>query len=213
MITLAMARTDLLPPEALESLRAALPPDRRTRADRYHRERDRRASVVAFALLQHLWSAHSPDPMPPVVPGPFGKPAFADASAPHFNLSHDAAVCACAFATAPVGVDVQSRVPFDDALFERMAAPAERRLRARLRRTDDLSPLWTRKEALVKRSGRGLATPLAAVDTTADPDLRTFACPGLDLHISLTAPAPLRITWPRLTAHPRPPAPVLTPSR
>lgn len=187
MIDLLIARADLLDGLAFQRLRARVPVDRRRKSDGHHRRQDRYASVVAFSLLQHLWRLRSTRPMPPVVPGEFGKPRFAGEDGWHFNLSHDGAVCVCVLAPVPVGVDVQSRVPFSAGLFERMAAPGERRLRERLRRADDLSPLWTRKEAIVKRTGRGLSTPLEGVDTLAAPDVLTLSCDERGFRISVSA--------------------------
>ncbi|HEU5129949.1 MAG TPA: 4'-phosphopantetheinyl transferase superfamily protein [Glycomyces sp.] len=186
MIELAIARSDLLDEATFRLLRARVPAERRRKGDRYHRLKDRYASVVSFSLLQHLWRTGGGGPMPEIVLGRRGKPAFAPPRARHFNWSHDAWVCVCATAPAPVGVDVQSRVPYDEGLFERMAAPSERVLRDRLLRSDDLSALWTRKEAVVKRTGWGLSTPLRHVDTLAARDVLTFSCAEPDFRMSLT---------------------------
>ncbi|RPF22269.1 4'-phosphopantetheinyl transferase family protein [Myceligenerans xiligouense] len=175
VIDLVIARSDGLDEAAFRRLRASLPVSRRERADRYRRKADRDASVVVFSLLQYLWRRRVGGPLPDVVRGERGKPRFRGVDGWHFNLSHDASVCVCALSPVPVGVDVQSRVPFDDRLFETIAAPGERHLRGELLRADDLSPLWTRKEAVVKRSGRGLSTPLGEVDTVAATDVLTAA--------------------------------------
>jgi len=186
MIELAIARSDLLDESTFRLLRARLPAERRSRGDRYHRLKDRYASAVSFSLLQHLWRSGRGGPMPEIVLGGRGKPAFAKPNGWHFNWSHDAWICVCAAAPAPVGVDVQSRVPYDEGLFERMAAPGEHVLRDRLLRADDLSALWTRKEAVVKRTGWGLSTPLRHVDTLAARDVLTFSCAEPDFRMSLT---------------------------
>ncbi|GAB3166478.1 hypothetical protein GCM10027059_25640 [Myceligenerans halotolerans] len=187
MIHLAVARADLLDEAEFLRLRSRLPAERRRRSDRYHHARDRYASVVAFALLQYLWRECGDGPMPDVVRGPHGKPRFRGTGEPHFNLSHDASVCVCVLAPVPVGVDVQGRLPFDDALFERIAAPGEQSLRNALVRADDLGALWTRKEAAVKRTGRGLTTPLNEVDTAAATDILTLAGTEPGTHISVSA--------------------------
>ncbi|UZN02607.1 4'-phosphopantetheinyl transferase family protein [Cellulomonas sp. S1-8] len=185
MIDLAIARSDDLDEPELRRLRAGLPVERQERVGRYRRKADRDASVVAFALLQYLWWRRIGGPLPDVVRGERGKPAFRGVDGWHFNLSHDASVCACVLSPVPVGVDVQSRVPFEDRLFESIAAPGERHLRDELLRADDLSPLWTRKEAVVKRTGRGLSTPLREVDTAAARDvLTTSGGSGFRLSIS-----------------------------
>ena len=186
MIDLVFARSDLLDDATFHAIRAGVPPGRRERCDAYHRRADRHASVVAFSLLQHLWRGRFEVPLPPVVRGRHGKPRFADHQDWHFNLSHDAGVCVAVLAPAPVGVDVQGAVPFDDGLFDRMVAPGEQGLRERLRHSGDLSPLWTRKEALLKRTGRGLATPLSEVDTMVAPELCTFSHDDLGVRLSIS---------------------------
>jgi len=82
-------------------------------------------------------------------------------------------------------VDVQSHVPFDPDLFARIATPAERELYDRLERAGDLSVLWSRKEALVKRSGYGLAASLSGVETMGEASLVTFVSEELDAVFSI----------------------------
>ena len=67
-----------------------------------------------------------------------------------------------------------------------MAAPGERRLRGHLQRKNDLSALWPQKEATVKRTGRGLTTPLQQIDTTTAKDILTYACEAMDFQVSVS---------------------------
>jgi phosphopantetheinyl transferase len=209
-IDLAITSVAGLQEAAFQRIRATLPEERRRKSDRHRRTPDRHASAAAFALLRHLWERRQPGPLPEVVEGAFGKPRFRGSPDWHFNLSHDDSLAACALARVPVGVDVQSRVPYDEGLFERIAAPGEALLRTELREADDLSPLWTRKEAVVKRTGRGLSTPLREVDTLAEPGVLTLSCEapsrgGPDFRLSISAEgwglhqlrAGLRIDWVR----------------
>ncbi|TQL76691.1 4'-phosphopantetheinyl transferase [Stackebrandtia endophytica] len=210
MIDLVIARSDPLEDSTLHRIRAAVPPTRRQKCDRYHRRTDRQAGIVSFSLLQYLWRRRSPDPLPEIVLGRFGKPRFQGVRDRHFNWSHDASICVCVLAATPVGVDVQSPVPYDDALFERITTPGERYLRDRFQSDDDMSLLWTRKEAIVKRTGRGLTTPLREVDTLAS-NVLTLASVEPRYHLSLSAEgldqaalrSRLRISWlqPSPTAH------------
>ncbi|RJT89953.1 4'-phosphopantetheinyl transferase superfamily protein [Cryobacterium melibiosiphilum] len=186
-VELVVARTDLIDAATFLRLRAGLPADRRERCDAYYVEHDRHASALTFALLQWLWQErHGAGPMPHVERAANGKPRFVGAAGFEFNLSHDARACVCAVASVPIGVDVQSRVSFDDALFERIAAPAELALRERFRRLGDLAWLWSRKEAVVKQSGVGLRAPLQSIDALTESGLVSFAVDGIDAVISVS---------------------------
>ncbi len=187
MIRVALARSEGLSPAVFARLRDGVPLERRVRSDRYHRPEDLRASIVAFALLQHLWGERNPVALPRLTRGRHGKPRFAEPNGWHFNWSHDTSWCACALARWPVGINVQGPVRFDEGLFDRVAAPAEAHLREPLRRLDDLSALWTRKEAVAKRSGLGLAAGFTSLETVHDPDVLTLTGSDPDLRLSVSA--------------------------
>jgi 4'-phosphopantetheinyl transferase len=187
MIELAISRSDRVDEATLDRLYAALPEHRKVRSDAYYRQIDRRTSIVSFALLQLLWSEQFTGQLPEIVVGIFGKPAFAGVGAAHFNISHDQTVCACVLAPVSVGVDLQSRVPFDEDLFDRIASRTELQLRHQLVSLDDLSALWTRKEAVVKRTGRGLTMPFQTIEALSAPGVLTMTCDDPDVRLSLSA--------------------------
>ncbi|MDO5084143.1 4'-phosphopantetheinyl transferase superfamily protein [Arachnia propionica] len=185
MVDLVITDASRLDLRTLRCLRAALPAERRERSDRYERAVDRSSSIVVFAQLQHLWAERRGGPLPRIDVGRFGKPDFGADVGLHFNWSHDRALCACVLSPVPVGVDISGRVPFDPELFTYMAAPGEMALGEHLRALDDMSALWTRKEATVKRTGLGLHTPLREVDTTGRDDILTFSCGPQGFSISV----------------------------
>lgn len=187
MIDLAITNVNQLDDASFRTLRAGVPPPRQEVSDRYDRAVDRRTSIAVFSLLQRLWAERRSDSLPAIAVGRFGKPRFSYDAGLHFNWSHDQALCACVLAPVPVGVDISGPVPFEHSLFHYMAAPGERQLRSYLDRKNNLSALWTRKEAAIKRTGLGLTTPLRQVDTTTCEDILTFACDLLGFHISLSA--------------------------
>jgi 4'-phosphopantetheinyl transferase len=135
---------------------------------RLRRARDREQLVLGRTLVHHLAA-------PPGASGPcrlefgsHGKP-YLDGAA-HFNLSHSGAVVACALSLrGPVGVDVEAfeRLASTDGLEARILHPHERRaldaapppLRRPL-----FERCWTRKEAVIKATGAGLAHDLRAID-------------------------------------------------
>lgn len=202
MILLASAAE--LDDGVLDHLAARLPAQRRERAARFLRPVDRASNIVAHALLDYGWSRVSREALPSIATGRWGKPRFAAPTRWQFNLSHDSGVCVCVMSRSAVGVDVQSRVPFDEGLLSRFAAPAELGHTANYRAADDVGALWTRKEALVKRMGRGIGADLREIDTTRVSDLHTIRSEELGMHLSVSArgiaetpPVVTRLTWGR----------------
>ncbi len=90
-----------------------------------------------------------------------GKPALAG-DGPAFSLSHAGDVVGVAVLDeGPVGLDVEVIRPMSDlaAMARHVGAPAE---------PSAFFRAWTRKEALLKATGDGLASPMAAIVLDAD---------------------------------------------
>ncbi|MEU7134392.1 4'-phosphopantetheinyl transferase superfamily protein [Streptomyces sp. NPDC046261] len=134
-----------------------------------HRER----FVAAHAGLRHLLGAYlGLDPAAvgltrqpcPGCGGPHGRPAVAVAGEVpplHFNLSHAGDLALFAFADAPVGADVEEvQPPSVAAEVARVLHPAEIAELDALpgaERPVAFARCWTRKEAYLKGTGRGLS--------------------------------------------------------
>lgn len=136
---------------------------RRRAALRYLRDSDRRLSLAVYLLLQEaLEKEYGITGAPRFAFGPHGKPFLPDHPHIHFNLSHCPGVALCVVGDAPVGCDVE-RVPerLDMDLCRHVCHESE--LAAILHApspTLAFASLWTRKEALLKYTGEGLAAPL-----------------------------------------------------
>lgn len=116
--------------------------------------------LLALAVREQ----HGLSPLPPVSRGERGKPYLPDHPALHFNLSHSGGLALCALDGAPVGADIQTVAPRRPAMVERCCAPEERAwLAGRGDGWEDFALLWALKEAMVKRSGRGLTLPVSAI--------------------------------------------------
>lgn len=153
----------------------------RRRAERFLREADRWHYVRAHAAMRRILAAETgcqPDRLV-FVANKYGKPALADGSL-NFNLSHsgDHAVLATSL-DAEVGIDIEgrttdilgiARLVLSDREMEGFSAlPAGGQEAAFLR-------AWTRKEALLKAVGCGLALDPCSVevglaDVPETPDL------------------------------------------
>jgi 4'-phosphopantetheinyl transferase len=164
----------------LAACTAVLSPPERMRASRFIFARDQRRFIVRRAGLRRLLGERLG--LPPasidLSIGKHGKPALApplsDADL-HFSVSssHDLAVFAFAWGKE-VGVDVEAIGPVDapDRAAPAAFSPAElaeyRSLPPQDRRRGFIN-CWTRKEAFVKATGRGLLCPLDSFDVSLSP--------------------------------------------
>jgi len=136
-----------------------------------------------------------------------GKPFIANAdSRLRFNLSHTRGCVAIAVSWArEVGVDVEARSRLKDTVPEDVAAsffsPHEKRWLAEPEgdRSTRFLRIWTRKEAIAKAAGEGLALPMQAFDTAPEmegvvrcclPDGRHYvlhsrSLPGFELSLAV----------------------------
>jgi 4'-phosphopantetheinyl transferase len=170
-------------------LAASLAEDERARAARFRFERDARRFVVARSALRAVLGGYLG-----VAPGGLafshgahGKPALSGGhTALHFNVAHsgEVAVVAAGWRRA-VGVDVEQWRPLPDlaALAARVFAPSELAALGALAETERPAAFfrcWTRKEAFIKATGRGLAQPLDAfaVSLAADEPARFLDIAG-----------------------------------
>ncbi|MFW5968899.1 MAG: 4'-phosphopantetheinyl transferase family protein, partial [Persicimonas sp.] len=170
-------------------LEGVLTEDERERAERFAIERPRTEFVVTRALLRCLVRLYLPADTPAADSSPFqfetfahGKPRLvtpaADASDPplRFNVSHADGLTLLAFtAKRPVGVDVEDarRDPENLANVARYFAPEERATLDSLAGSNHREAFfrcWTRKEAYLKATGRGMSVELDSFAVSVDPD-------------------------------------------
>ncbi|WP_143087207.1 4'-phosphopantetheinyl transferase family protein [Geodermatophilus ruber] len=152
------------------------PADRRRRS-RLRGGTDRRQSTVAAAVARLILAAHAGtrpeqlwiDRSCPRCGEQHGKPWLPEAPDLQFSVAHSAGCVAVAVVRgSPVGIDVEELAQYDpeelDCIAHHALAPEERadlaRWPARGGRAYAFSTYWTRKEALVKATGEGLAVRL-----------------------------------------------------
>jgi len=154
-----------------------LSPDERERAARYRLEEHRRRFIVGRALLRTILATYlriSPAEVR-FTYGPQGKPNL-DKSRYWPSIDFNASVSEelAVFAIAPdvpVGVDVERVSPRGgiDSVARRICSPAEYRAYAALageEKTEAFFRCWSRKEALAKAIGGGLAFPMNQCDVS-----------------------------------------------
>jgi len=152
-------------------------PDENKRASHFHFPIDRQRFVASRALLRTILGAY-------LIAGandvsfsysdkekPSLRSVHAD-SGITFNVSHSGRIALYAFTRRrEIGVDVeQVRRDFDvEAIARRFFSPREQRQLADFcneERVDAFFRCWTRKEAYIKATGKGLSLPLAQFDVS-----------------------------------------------
>lgn len=155
-------------PERLAELAATLSADERERAARFRFPEHRNRFIAGRGLLRELLGRCLGRPAAALQfeQGAHGKPALAGAEAAaglHFNVSHSEEGVLYAVACRAVGADLEShdRNMRHDAIIDRICTPGEL-ARFRGQPSDCQRELffacWTRKEAIAKALGGGLAS-------------------------------------------------------
>jgi 4'-phosphopantetheinyl transferase len=173
-------------PDQWEQLALLLEDSERTRAQRFHFDRDRQAYFAAHALVRAMLSGQVPRLLPDwrFSANVHGKPeVICEAGLPplRFNLSHTRGLVAVALTLEhDIGIDVElvdsKRFSFD--LAARTFAPEEVDILRATSAPDQpraLFAIWTLKEACIKAMGRGLSMPLAEFALSLDPLAVRFA--------------------------------------
>lgn len=160
--------------------------EERQRAARFRQTGDRHNFVLGRTMIHHLVGARDVSTPCAISIGSHGKPFLPGASA--CNLSHSGRWVACAVSQhEPIGIDVETFAHLKDYrdLLPTIMHPAERHYidQARLEsRLELFKRCWTRKEAILKATGKGFSDNLQTVDVCLDQNEPV-----------LSHPAPLRL--------------------
>jgi 4'-phosphopantetheinyl transferase len=161
--------------DELRDLERWLSPDERVRADRFVRARDGQRFTAARGMLRRILGAElGRDPASlGFAYNAHGKPTLAGDAGLHFNLSHSGALAALGIGrTVPFGLDIEQIAQVEAGVAEISFSPAEMSALAAYGGAEWLACFyrcWTRKEAVIKALGLGLAQPLDAFDVTLGP--------------------------------------------
>ncbi|MFJ9743401.1 4'-phosphopantetheinyl transferase family protein [Streptomyces sp. NPDC101166] len=185
--------------DAHPTLRGLLDEDGRARARRLRQPAARALHLTAHALARTVAAAHLGVPAGELAltatckrcGGPHGKPRPPGPLGLSWSHSGDRVVVAVTLG-AEVGVDVEHIAPYAPETAERVLRGPERAVLAALpepRRPVGFVRYWTRKEALLKATGDGLAVPPELLHVTAPdawPRLLSWSGPDrprLPLHL------------------------------
>jgi 4'-phosphopantetheinyl transferase len=201
--TLHLWRVGLADPASLaEQLYALLSDDERARADRFRFTDDRRCFVISHGVLRVVLGCYTRrDPTSLRFDlGPHGKPALRDGHGLHFNLTHSGDLALIALSPdREVGVDVEQWriVPDYDSIAARFFSPAEQEMLRGLpppARARAFLIGWTRKEAVMKALGLGVAQSPESIEVSLEEGravvLRIAGRPADQWSMTAFAPAP-----------------------
>ena len=107
----------------------------------------------------------------------FGKPVLASHPEYYFNVSHSGNYVVGAVSSLPVGIDVEAIGKVDMRIADRFFAQQEKQYiidRPSSEQERAFCQVWTKKEAYVKREGRGFAIPLNSVNVLSQIDGTCF---------------------------------------
>ena len=147
---------------------AALPllsAQRREQALRFKHEQGRKTCALAYLLLcQGLQKEYGISERPLFEYGQHGKPMLVGRPDIHFSISHCSQAVVCVLSNKPVGADVERIGRYKDSLARYTMNERELQLIGQAERPEvEFTRLWTMKEAVLKRSGRGLTNDLKHV--------------------------------------------------
>jgi 4'-phosphopantetheinyl transferase len=191
-VQIFMANADALSAREIVELNVSLSETERTRATRFYFERDRHRYIAARSWLRHRLGAALGRPASALVfeNGPHGKPRLIaneqDGRQLHFNLSHSGSIVVFALAwDRELGIDLEAigRSPTGaqelDSLAARVLSERElalwRELPNPATRRGAFFRAWTRKEAYLKGTGKGLSAELRSIEIML-PDQSSTIC-------------------------------------
>ena len=165
------------PGSVLEKFRSTLETDELERASRFHFDKHRNSFVVARGFLRYVLSRYlecKPETLR-FSYGDYGKPALDGRL--HFNMSHSHRVALLAITEdRQIGVDVEHiRADFaTEDIARRFFSHSEVESFNSLPQEEQVAAFfrcWTRKEAFIKATGKGLSQPLDKFDVTLAPGM------------------------------------------
>ncbi len=144
---------------------ALLPTHEQNRIATLRRVDDRLRSVAGQLLLRAaLDELAVPHEQRTVLRSRIGRPYFTELPL-QFSISHSGEVALCAISDGSIGVDVQTLHLPSEALLRRVCTAEEKAfLQSSNQLASDFSALWTRKESLIKATGRTIASDLRELD-------------------------------------------------
>lgn len=145
----------------LEQCYSQLDENELKRAVSYRQEKDRNRFILNRGMLRHilaLYLKRSPAGIQ-LLPGQNKKPKIADSVHLHYNVSHSGDWILIALSGAPIGIDVEYINPdfnFSEVLPVSFSEQEKKVIDSSIHPLNDFYGFWTRKEALLKATSKGM---------------------------------------------------------
>lgn len=158
---------------AVNDLLELLAADERDRADRYYQQKDRERFIISRGALRILLARYLKTHAAGIVfetginKKPFVKNT--DGAELHYNTSHSGDYILIAIAALPVGVDVESMeplFPYQDIMEHSFSPDEMAYINQSGTPIETFYTLWTRKEALLKATAKGIDDDMKRVPCT-----------------------------------------------
>ncbi len=161
--------------EQAQAYAKLLSTDETARAERFRFPEHRRHFTIARSVLRQILSMYT-EIAPEKINfsyGEHGKPALASLTKHlYFNLAHSDDLVVYAIAHQPIGIDIEKiKASYEQGLPERFFSPQEcesLKCFTDTKRVSAFYRIWAKKEAIIKASGKGLATSLASFTVSPD---------------------------------------------
>ena len=136
--------------EYYERVLSLLPDERRDKTLRFRMQEDRLRSVCAGLLIEAVRDSSQNR----LALTEYGKPYFL--KGPYFNLTHSRECVILSVSDRPVGLDLECTRKVHESLYSILSDRELAWIRGQANTQEAFFVLWTRKESLLKCTGRGL---------------------------------------------------------
>lgn len=190
---------DSLGEEQIKLFASSFPDAWQKQLHRYHNHMDQCNFMMGRTLLRYaLYKDYGIRDILAISYHAQGKPYFPENPSIHFNISHCKKGVVCAISHAQIGIDIETIRPFHLKTAKHICNEEEFDFIVHSTSPDlAFSKLWSKKESLIKYTGKGLQTVLPSILKENTIPIEFYDYEGLIIHVCGEEPNslfPLSIT-------------------
>lgn len=157
----------------IEYFEGLLSADEHQRANRYHHQKDKQRFIIARATLRILLGRYLKADAKQIIfeVGHNKKPYVKENNNLHYNVSHSGNYILIALSNSELGVDVEQPDPdmnYEEIMHVSYSKPEANHVKASADPLQVFYTLWTRKESLLKATGKGIDDALKFIPSIDD---------------------------------------------